>query len=577
MFTFSLKRKSPHKRSSFRPRLEELESRWLPSILVTSAADTDVAGTLRNAMENIGSTPDSTIAFAIPGSGQHVISLTAPLPLVTGPMTIDGTTQATGTIAVSGSNQFPVFQSSGGVLTINDLTMENGYSAGNGGGIENAQGSVLYLNDCIILNNSAAGSGGGIDNRQSSSAILERCTITGNTAGVNGGGVESGPSAATFLTNCTVEGNTAAGNGGGIDNNGFFNVPITSVTSSGTPLTLTVTTGSPDGLAPGSVVFITVVNNGTSSINAVYTVLTTPSTTTFTVAATAASDYVSGGVVNAELNGSVYLTDSTVAGNSATQGGGLYNNNSAQLWDSIVADNPAPPSASTANIPTAVDLYSTNGITHAITNFKYSLVGTTNLTPATLALGHTLLGVDPLLGPLMANGGLTPTMALAPGSPAIGAGLALGDPSQSYFDPRLRQYVTPPIKTDQRGLPRPYGSGAAVDIGAYQTQPQATTAPVTPVAPVVSVSNVSQSGNTVAFDVAASEASLASGAAFTYQINWGDNSSSTYTSSLSALAVSHSYAAAGAYQITVTATDPANRTSKPVTLNVTVSGHHHHW
>lgn len=58
-------------------------------------------------------------------------------------------------------------------------------------------------------------------------------------------------------------------------------------------------------------------------------------------------------------------------------------------------------------------------------------------------------GLDPLLKPLSNNGGATPSIALAPGSPAVDA----GDDAAS-----------PPI--DQRGVGRPYGSRS--DIGAFE-------------------------------------------------------------------------------------------------------------
>ncbi len=63
-----------------------------------------------------------------------------------------------------------------------------------------------------------------------------------------------------------------------------------------------------------------------------------------------------------------------------------------------------------------------------------------------------LTNTDPALGKLHKNGGLTKTMALSPGSPAIDAGDDAACPS-----------------LDQRGLPRPQGS--ACDIGAYEVQP----------------------------------------------------------------------------------------------------------
>jgi CSLREA domain-containing protein len=67
-------------------------------------------------------------------------------------------------------------------------------------------------------------------------------------------------------------------------------------------------------------------------------------------------------------------------------------------------------------------------------------------------VGTAAAPIDPLLGPLALNGGLTPNHELLAGSPAIDA----GDPAGA-----------PPI--DQRGLPR----DALPDIGAFEVQPPA--------------------------------------------------------------------------------------------------------
>src|SRR5262249_17195519 len=65
---------------------------------------------------------------------------------------------------------------------------------------------------------------------------------------------------------------------------------------------------------------------------------------------------------------------------------------------------------------------------------------------------NNLLGVNPMLSPLGDYGGPTPTMALLPGSPAIGRGASgAGIPT-----------------TDQRGLPLDFPNP---DIGAFQTIP----------------------------------------------------------------------------------------------------------
>ena len=66
------------------------------------------------------------------------------------------------------------------------------------------------------------------------------------------------------------------------------------------------------------------------------------------------------------------------------------------------------------------------------------------------------------LAPLGNNGGPTQTMALLPGSPAIGAGVIADYPG-----------TTTPITTDQRGEPL---DSPDPDIGAFQTQGSTLTA-----------------------------------------------------------------------------------------------------
>ena len=98
----------------------------------------------------------------------------------------------------------------------------------------------------------------------------------------------------------------------------------------------------------------------------------------------------------------------------------------------------------------------------------YNLIGVTSgssgFTLPGDAVGSAASPMDPKLGPLANNGGLTFTMALLPAGPAIDAGVAAGAPA-----------------TDQRGVARP--QGAAVDVGAYEfrfTIPQITGAKLLP-------------------------------------------------------------------------------------------------
>jgi CSLREA domain-containing protein len=62
---------------------------------VTDTLDTNTSGTLRKAMNDANSNPGlDTIQIIIPGTWQHNIILSSALPNITGPVLIDGTTQA---------------------------------------------------------------------------------------------------------------------------------------------------------------------------------------------------------------------------------------------------------------------------------------------------------------------------------------------------------------------------------------------------------------------------------------------------------------------------------------------------
>ena len=140
----------------------------------------------------------------------------------------------------------------------------------------------------------------------------------------------------------------------------------------------------------------------------------------------------SGGIGNL---GTVTLTNVTISGNTAPgDGGGIgnYTQGSIKLRNTIVANNPLGGNCSGAIISNGHNLSSDDAC---------GFTGTGDLN-----------NTDPLLGPLQDNGGPTFTHALLPGSPAIDA----GDPANFPA-------------TDQRGVPRPQGTGP--DIGAYEWTP----------------------------------------------------------------------------------------------------------
>jgi fibronectin-binding autotransporter adhesin len=253
------------------------------------------------------------------------------------------------------------------------------------------------------------------------------------------------------LTNDAVSGNGAINNmtihyGAGIDNLGVMN--ITGTTISGNT---TYTRGG--GIANSGSMNL---SNSTIANNAAYT--------------------YGGGIYNTA--GNLSLTDCTISGNAGWNGsasvphygGGIaVTGGTVTMNNTIVAGN----SAATAG----PDIYGTVAVAN------YCLVG--NIGGTTITTGApNLFGVSADLSPLTNKGGPTQTMALLPGSPAIGHG---GGAFQS---------------TDQRGIARP----AVPDIGAFELQRVTSSAPNVPDATSTITINGSSfdpiaADNTVAFNL----------------------------------------------------------------------------
>jgi predicted outer membrane repeat protein len=140
------------------------------------------------------------------------------------------------------SPEFVVFDiHSGFTVTLSGLTITNGFTLGQGGGILN--NGTLTVSHCTLSDNFALG-GGGIWNNGTLTVI--QSTLSGNTAhndgggifniatltisdstlsnnttqdGFSGGGIANLGGTAT-VSHCTLSQNTADGNGGGIDSEG---------------------------------------------------------------------------------------------------------------------------------------------------------------------------------------------------------------------------------------------------------------------------------------------------------------------------------------------------------------------
>jgi parallel beta-helix repeat protein len=307
---------------------------------------------------------------------------------------------------------------SDGALTLTGCTI-SGNSAGFGGGLEND--ATATLQDCTISGNSATFSGGGLEN--DATATLQDCTISGNSAG-NAGGVYA--TGSLTLTDCTVSGNDADDGAGGLSADRSGSVTLTGCTISGN------SAGVGDGGGILSSVPVTL--------------------TGCTISGNSASR--GGGL---EIEATVTLQDCTISGNSAFQAGGLEGYfATATLQDCTISGNSA-----TARGGIAVGYVNATSLTGTIVagnrggDIAGSVAGSNNLIGTggsgglTNGVDGNLVGVaDPLLAPLGPYGGPTETIALLPGSPAIGAGTAISG-----------------ITTDQRGVARPTDHP---DVGAFQ-------------------------------------------------------------------------------------------------------------
>lgn len=165
-----------------------------------------------------------------------------------------------------------------------------------------------------------------------------------------------------------------------------------------------------------------------------------------------------GGVLN---SGETVLNNTTLSGNTAAAGGGLYSwiNGTATLNHCTISDNTATGGSGggLGDDGSGVTMLTNSIVAHSSADTDCALSGTltdggynivedgTCITAATSSAG------DPLIGVLQDNGGPTLTHAPLPGGPAVDA----------------IPLINCTLDTDQRGVPRPQGS-ALCDIGAVE-------------------------------------------------------------------------------------------------------------
>jgi hypothetical protein len=322
-------------------------------------------------------------------------------------LTIQG--QGASNTTVDGGHLGRVFTISTGVTaTIQNLTIQNGYAVGGGGGgILNL--GILTVNNSTITGNSTTYIGGGIFDEgvfihgvpNPGELTINGSTISGNSAEA-GGGIAN--IATMTLSNSTISSNSSSC-GGGMDTVGT--VTITGSTFSGN----------------------SAVYSGSGLINEIsYSSLT----------ATVINSTFSGdAIVNM---GTIAISFSTLSVDPLNGLGGLANSGLATVKNSIIA--------TTSGI----------GIGPTICSGFITTLGT-NLTTDPSCWTNSLIVPPQLikLGPLALNApGTTETEAVLEGSSAIDAAADCTDVSGN------------PVTTDQRGVPRRDNGETACDIGAYE-------------------------------------------------------------------------------------------------------------
>lgn len=403
------------------------------TITVTTTSDTPVVGecSLREALQaaNTDTAVGSCIAGTGPGdtvmvpAGNYVFSTAADLDIRDDTNVIGAGAAST---TIDGNGLSRIFDVANSTSTLEGLTITGGSTGGDGGGIE-SESSQLTIRDSVITGNSSGSDGGGIDSDGNSNSLtLIRTEVSNNTSSSEGGGIRLDNDFATLsMTDSTISGNTADTEGGGIHIDNTATVTIIGSTISGNTTLHSRSVPCDQG----------------------------------------------GGGISQDLGGvnsSLSITNSTISGNSAPNscGGGIFVRRSMELRNVTIVDNSAP-SGGGGNVYRRDDndpLDVTNSIVANATSGGDC--ATSGDTPVFNTGGGNIdsdnscgfidgtdqPGVNPLLGPLAANGGATLTHMPQMGSPAIDGGV-----NASCED------------SDQRGVSRPQGAGC--DVGALERSP----------------------------------------------------------------------------------------------------------
>jgi predicted outer membrane repeat protein len=454
---------------------------------VTSTASDSSTGTIRwavNQANAVGGTNTIDFEGSLWNTPQTITINNSWLPLNNGTTTIQGPGAGLLTLKANFGRLFYIFDYA--TATISGMTLSNGNityvsghaDTGSGGAIDNR--GVLTVSNCTFSNNQANGSegyGGAI--ASVGQLTVTNCTFTGNTAGADGGAIYEYENLnyTTVVTGCTFSSNTSGSWGGAVYNAGLLTVSgstfsnnstvtaggamftdlfstttVTGSTFTSNSATATVSSSEGGGICNnGTLALATSTLNGNSGGGGGGVCNFGPLTVTDCTLTGNSTTQNSGGAIYTDHP--VTVTCSTLSGNTASYGGGIFNNPSAAaavtLSSSIVAANTAPNGPDIYGPMQSASSYNLIGNGSAMSGISS---GSNNN-----QVGTSSSPINPLLSPLGSYGGSTQTMAVLPGSPALGAGNANAkDPAGNV------------ITTDQRGVTRTVNG--RTDTGAFESQ-----------------------------------------------------------------------------------------------------------
>jgi hypothetical protein len=282
----------------------------LTTITVTNNSDA-LAGSLRAAFVTASATADD-VEIDIPAS-------VGPINVTSGQLSYTGTHALTlkgngNTLTRTTVAARVIDSGSTGLLTVDDLTITGGTTAGGGGGI-GANGAVTVTNSTISGNHAATG--GGIF--ASGAVAVTNSTISNNTTSGDGGGIFVG--GAVTVTNSIVSSNTATGGIAGGGGGGILALGMVTVTNTAITGNHATAVGNAGGFGGG----IGIRSPFASGVTV----------TNSTISGNTAS--IEGGGIDAQ--GALTVTNSTISGNTSGRGGAIDNGGAVTVTNSTISGN----------------------------------------------------------------------------------------------------------------------------------------------------------------------------------------------------------------------------------------------